>query len=50
MRHALYLGCTAPVRAMNYELAARNTATRLGIELGRPVKEATIRMAIRPAK
>jgi heterodisulfide reductase subunit B len=33
MRYALYLGCTAPVRAMNYELAARNTAGRLGIEL-----------------
>ena len=33
MRYALYLGCTAPVRAMNYELAARNTASRLGIEL-----------------
>ena len=33
MRYALYLGCTAPVRAMNYELASRNTASRLGIEL-----------------
>jgi heterodisulfide reductase subunit B len=33
MRYALYLGCTAPVRAMNYELSARNTAGRLGIEL-----------------
>lgn len=33
MRYALYLGCTAPVRTMNYELAARNTASRLGIEL-----------------
>jgi heterodisulfide reductase subunit B len=33
MRYALYLGCTAPVRAMNYELASRNTARRLGIEL-----------------
>ena len=33
MRYALYLGCTAPVRAMNYELAARNTASRLGIKL-----------------
>lgn len=33
MRYALYLGCTAPVRAMNYELAARNTASRLVIEL-----------------
>ncbi len=33
MKYALYLGCTAPVRATNYELAARNTASRLGIEL-----------------
>jgi heterodisulfide reductase subunit B2 len=33
MRYALYLGCTAPVRALNYEKAARNTAARLGIEL-----------------
>jgi heterodisulfide reductase subunit B len=32
MRFALYLGCTVPVRAMNYELAARRTAGRLGIE------------------
>jgi heterodisulfide reductase subunit B len=33
MRFALYLGCTVPVRAMNYEIAARRTAARLGIEL-----------------
>jgi heterodisulfide reductase subunit B len=33
MRFALYLGCTVPVRAMNYEMAARRTAERLGIEL-----------------
>jgi heterodisulfide reductase subunit B len=32
MRFALYLGCTVPVRAMNYELAARRTGERLGIE------------------
>ncbi len=32
MRYALYLGCTVPVRAMNYELSARRTAERLGIE------------------
>ena len=32
MRFALYLGCTVPVRALNYELAARRTAERLGIE------------------
>ncbi len=33
MKYALYLGCTAPVRAINYELAARKTAERFGIEL-----------------
>ncbi len=33
MRYALYLGCTAPVRTLNYERAARATAQRLGIEL-----------------
>ncbi len=33
MKYALYLGCTAPVRTLNYELAARNTARHLGIEL-----------------
>lgn len=32
MRFALYLGCTVPVRAMNYEMASRRTATELGIE------------------
>jgi heterodisulfide reductase subunit B len=32
-QYALYLGCTAPVRTLNYELAARNTARRLDIEL-----------------
>ena len=32
MRLALYLGCTVPVRAMNYEMSARQTAERLGIE------------------
>jgi heterodisulfide reductase subunit B len=33
MRFALYLGCTVPVRAMNYELSSRLTAERLGIKL-----------------
>jgi heterodisulfide reductase subunit B len=33
LRFALYLGCTVPVRAMNYEVSARLTAKRLGIEL-----------------
>jgi heterodisulfide reductase subunit B len=32
MKYALFLGCTVPVRAQHYELSARNTATRLGIE------------------
>ena len=33
IKYAFYLGCTAPVRTPNYELATRNTAKRLGIEL-----------------
>ena len=33
IEYALYLGCTAPVRTLNYELAARKTAGRLGIDL-----------------
>ena len=33
VRYALYLGCTVPVRGMNYETAARKVAERLGIEL-----------------
>jgi heterodisulfide reductase subunit B len=32
-RFALYLGCTVPVRGMNYEMSARKVAERLGIEL-----------------
>jgi heterodisulfide reductase subunit B len=32
MRFALYLGCTVPVRAMNYEISTRRTAERLEIE------------------
>ena len=32
-RYAFFLGCTTPVRAMNYELSTRKVATRLGIEL-----------------
>ena len=31
--YALYLGCTVPVRGMNYEMSARKVAERLGIEL-----------------
>jgi heterodisulfide reductase subunit B len=32
-RYALYLGCTVPVRSMNYEMAVRRVAERLNIEL-----------------
>lgn len=31
--YALYLGCTVPVRGLNYEISARKVAQRLGIEL-----------------
>jgi heterodisulfide reductase subunit B len=33
MKYAFFLGCTVPVRNMNYELAARKVAEQLGIEL-----------------
>ena len=32
-RYAFFLGCTTPVRAMNYELSTRRVAAKLGIEL-----------------
>jgi heterodisulfide reductase subunit B len=32
MKYALFLGCTIPIRAQNYELAARAVASRLDIE------------------
>jgi heterodisulfide reductase subunit B len=32
-KYALYPGCTAPVRSLNYELAVRNTAKVLGVPL-----------------
>ncbi len=32
MKYALFLGCTIPARARNYELSARSVASRLGIE------------------
>ncbi len=32
MKYALFLGCTVPVRGMNYELAARKVAERVGLE------------------
>ena len=33
MRYALFLGCTVPVRALNYEVSARKVADKLSIEL-----------------
>ena len=33
MRYALFLGCTVPVRNMNYEMSSRKVAEHLGIEL-----------------
>lgn len=33
MTWALYLGCTVPVRNMNYELSVRKTAEKLGLDL-----------------
>jgi heterodisulfide reductase subunit B len=53
--YALYLGCTAPVRSMNYELAVRNTAQVLGVPLadvndfgccGFPVKSVHLHSAL----
>jgi len=31
--YALYLGCATPVKALKYEISARNLAKRLGVEL-----------------
>jgi heterodisulfide reductase subunit B len=33
MKYAIFLGCTVPVRAQNYEISARKVAEILGIEL-----------------
>lgn len=33
LQYALFLGCTIPVRGMNYEASARQVAGRLGIDL-----------------
>jgi heterodisulfide reductase subunit B len=32
MKYALFLGCTIPARAMNYEISTRKMAEKLGIE------------------
>jgi len=32
VRYALFLGCSVPVRAMNYEVSVRKVAGRLGVE------------------
>ncbi|HID92591.1 MAG TPA: CoB--CoM heterodisulfide reductase subunit B [bacterium (Candidatus Stahlbacteria)] len=54
MKYALFLGCTVPIRAQNYELSARGVAKSLGIELidvedfsccGFPVKSADYKTA-----
>ncbi len=60
MKYSLFLGCTVPVRALNYELSARKVAERIGLQLvdipeftccGFPVKavdmDATLLMAAR---
>lgn len=39
MRYGLFLGCTIPARARNYEISAVGVAKRLGISL-QPLKEA----------
>ena len=55
MKYALFLGCTIPARARNYELSARKVAGRLGIDLvdiekficcGFPIKSADLRSAM----
>ncbi len=33
MRYAFFIGCTTPVRALNYELSTRKVAEKLGVEL-----------------
>ena len=33
MKYALFMGCTIPARAMNYEISTRKIAEKLGIEL-----------------
>ena len=60
MKYALFLGCTIPIRGLNYEMAAREVAKKIGIEFddlenfsccGFPVKstntEAALHMAAR---
>ena len=60
MKYSLFLGCTVPVRGLNYELSARKVAERIGLQLidnedftccGFPVKavdiDTTILMAAR---
>jgi heterodisulfide reductase subunit B len=32
-KYALFLGCTVPIRGLNYELSARKVAEKLGIEI-----------------
>lgn len=55
MRFALFLGCTIPARARNYELSARKVAEKLGMEFidleeficcGFPLKNSNINTAL----
>jgi len=55
MKYALFLGCTIPARARNYELSARKVAAKLGIDLvditeficcGFPIKNADMKSSI----
>ena len=55
MNYALFLGCTIPIRGLNYEMAAREVAKKLGIEFndleyfsccGFPVKSTNVEAAL----
>ena len=55
MKYALFLGCTVPVRALNYEISARKVAERIGLEFiddnrftccGFPVKSVDIEASL----
>ena len=55
MKYALFLGCTIPARARNYELSARKVAHKLGVELvdleqficcGFPIKSSDLKSSI----
>ena len=59
MSWALYLGCTVPVRNLNYEASLRKTADKLGLDLvdlpdfgccGFPLKSLDAEEALNKAK